>query len=270
MARRSFVAFLTLFLLIDAVSAQPWRYGGGRRGGGRGGVPTWELEPNFRQDKFTFVRIEHSGRWQVDYPNADLNISYRLEELTSMKVDPEGLTMRLTDPRLGDYPFIFIIDPRNLHFSDSEAEALRDYLLNGGFLMVDDFWGERQWESFTAQMRRVFPQREPKALPLEHPIFNIVFPLSLKPQVPSEDSAHRARDSGTFSTWEDEIYEPERPANYYGIHDDDGRMMVVLCHNTDLSDGWEEEGVSEYFFKTFSEKLSYPLGINIIIYALTH
>ena len=272
-----YIAVLFLIILVGQAFGQYGR-GGGRRGGsdGRANVPDWEVDSMFEHDIFTFARIEYSGsgygsRWRTDFPAADLNFSHRLEELTSMKVNPDGVTLRLTDPQLTDYPFIFIIDPRGLRFSKKEAEILREFLLNGGFLMVDDFWGERQWRHFSGEMKKVFPDRSPIELPFEHPIFNIVFPLPYKPQVPSEDSAHRSRDSGSFSTWEDEIQgEEEKPANYYGIHDDKGRMMVLLCHNTDLSDGWEEEGVSEYFFNEFSEKLSYPLGINIIIYTMTH
>lgn len=278
MERHLRIGLIAILLCHFGVDAWAQFWGGGRRGGDpRGSVPDWEVDPFFKEDIFTFVRIEYGvgggrgSRWRTDYPNADLNFSYRLEELTSLKVDNWGLTMPLTDPRLQDYPFIFIIDPRDLRFSQTEAEILRNYLLNGGFLMVDDFWGERQWRHFAGEMKKVFPDRSPAELPFEHPIFNLVFPLPYKPQVPSEDSAHRSRDSGTFSTWEDEIQgEEQKPANYYGIHDDKGRMMVLLCHNTDLSDGWEEEGVSEYFFKEFSEKLSYPLGINIIIYTMTH
>lgn len=248
-----------------------------RGGDSRAGVPEWTVEPAFRNDVFTFVRIQYSSgsgggrwrsRWQTDYPASDLNFSFRLEQLTSMKVDPNGLTMELSDPRLFDFPFIFIIDPRNLFFSEYEAEILRRYLLGGGFLMVDDFWGQPMWRHFTGELKKVFPERDPVELPHDHTIFNCVFHLDGPPQVPSEDSAHRGRESG--STWEDEIREPHAPADYQGIFDDQGRMMVLLCHNTDLSDGWEEEGVSEWFFTNFSEKFSYPMGINIVFYAMTH
>lgn len=210
-------------------------------------------------------------RWRVDYPAADLNFSYRLEDLTSLKADPNGKTISLTDPQLYEFPFIFIIDPRSLVFDSREVEMLRTYLLNGGFLMIDDFWGQRMWDHFMGEMKKVFPDRKPVSLPLEHEIFNCVYPLSIKPQVPSEDSAHRARDAGTFSTWEDEIsWETPQPANYWALLDDHDRIMVLICHNTDLSDGWEEEGISEWFFENFSEKYSYPMGINIVFYVMTH
>ena len=165
-----------------------------------------------------------------------------------------------------------MIDPRSLVLNDLEAEILRKYLLNGGFLMVDDFWGNQMWNHLMGELKKVFPDREPQSLPLDHAIFKIPFPLTEKPQVPSEDSAHRTRDvSGPRRTWEDEIsWEEPQPADYRAILDDAGRIMVLICWNTDLSDGWEEEGVDEWFFTNFSEKYSYPMGINIVVYALTH
>ena len=154
---------------------------------------------------------------------------------------------------------------------DPEAKALSRYLLNGGFLMVDDFWGESMKTHFLSEMEKVFPDRKPVSLELTHPIFNAVFPLTLKPQVPSEDSAERNKGRGVYETWEDEIrYEGPAPADYLAYLDDEDRIMALLCHNTDLSDGWEEEGKSEWFFSRFSEALSYPMGINIVYYALTH
>ena len=280
-------AWLAGMLLAAAVGsaqiADP--YGGGGRGrnkliGGRGGgdgragVPEWEVNDRFRMDIFTFVRVMYGsngrGGWSIDYPAADLNFSYRLEELTSMKVDPEGMTLRLTDDRLFDYPFLFLIDPRSLHIAGDEAAALRTWLTNGGFLMVDDFWGEQMMQHFLREMRKVFPDRKPVELPLSHPLFHCVFPLDRPPQVPSEDSAHRNRGT-ELESWEDEIsWEMPRPASYRAILDDRNRIMVLLCHNTDLSDGWEEEGVSQWFFSAYSEKYSYPMGINIVYYALTH
>ena len=242
----------------------------------RAGVPEWDINERFRSDIFTFVRLRFQSRrgrgWAVDYPDADLNFSYRLEQLTSMRVNPDALDLDIDDPRLFDYPFTFIIDPRSLYFSEEEAEILRRYFLNGGFMMVDDFWGDQMWNHLMGEFEKVFPDREPVSLPLDHAIFRIPFPLKEKPQVPSEDSAERTRHlSGLRRTWEDEIrWEEPQPADYRAIFDDNGRIMVLICWNTDLSDGWEEEAKNEWFFKNFSEKYSYPMGINIVVYALTH
>ena len=110
-----------------------------------------------------------------------------------------------------------------------------------------------------------FPEREPKELPPDHAIFNCVFPLQTKPQIPSIYHAMAAQ--GTDITWE--RWDAQTP-HYQGIFDDNNRMMVIICHNTDLGDGWEREGENEYYFREFSEKKAYPLGINIVFYAMTH
>src|SRR2546428_5329544 len=114
--------------------------------------PNWEYEPRFRKDVFTFVRIEydvdperpgHAGqeRWTIDFPESDLNFSYRLQQMTSIKVDPNPIHFRISDKRLVDYPFIYIVEPRRPLFTDEEVEGLRKYLLNGGFFMFDDSSG---------------------------------------------------------------------------------------------------------------------------------
>ncbi|MDI6449913.1 DUF4159 domain-containing protein [Anaerobaca lacustris] len=251
----------------------------------RGGVPDWQTDKEFAHDVFTFVRIQYSsgyggggfgpgrgrrgfgrggGRWATDYPDSDLNFSYRLQQLTSLEVNPDGLILELTDPELFNYPFIYIVEPGYLVFTEEEVVALRRYLLNGGFLMVDDFWGQEEWYNFYYEIKRVFPDREPVELPLSHPIFRAVFELKEKPQIPSVDAAIRGRPYGI--TWE---REDAREPHYRALYDDKGRMMAIICHNTDLGDGWEEEGTDEWFFREFSEKKAYPMGINIVFYAMT-
>jgi hypothetical protein len=240
----------------------------------RGGTPLWENDPEFATDVFTFVRIRYSsgdygwgrgGRWATDWPDAELNFSWRLQQLTSLKVEPVPIVLDLTDPRLPNYPFIYMVEPGYLRFSEAEVVALRHFLLNGGFMMVDDFWGEAEYANFYREIKRVFPEFEPEELDISHPIFNIAIPLKEKPQVTHMDFAVAMR--GTGITWE----RPDAQTPHFkGIFDDKKRMMVIICHNTDLADGWEREGADEWYFKEFSEKKAYPMGINIVIYALTH
>lgn len=254
----------------------------------RGDVPDWKLDEEFAQDAFTFVRIEYSsgyggrrgrggrgygggyygrggGGWATDFPDSDLNFTWRLHQLTSLEVNPDPIVLQLTDPELADYPFIYLIEPGRLVFEEAEVEALRRYLLNGGFLMVDDFWGEDEWYNFYHEIKRVFPDREPVELPLSHPIFHAVFDLKEKPQIPSINVALAGRSQGI--TWE----RPDaQDPHYKALYDDKGRMMAIICHNTDLGDGWEREGENEWYFHEFSEKKAYPLGINIVFYAMTH
>jgi hypothetical protein len=282
-------------LAIAVAGAALAQFGGGGFGGRggwnssdheRGGVPMWENEPQFEEDVFTFVRVIYNeggyggygrrgrrgrggggGNWQTDWPFSDNNFSFRLQQLTSMKVNPWPVQLELTDERLFDYPFIYMIEPGNLQFTEDEVLALRKYLLAGGFLMVDDFWGDYQWEIFYEQIKRVFPDREPMELPLDHEIFNIVYRLKEKPQTPSINAALEGRPWGV--TWEEHGGD-SRTVHYRGIFDDKGRMMAIICHNTDLGDGWEREGEDPWYFKEFAEKKAYPMGINIIVYAMTH
>jgi len=236
----------------------------------RRGVPDWENDARFKDDVFTFARVRYSsygggrrwgGGWRTDYPDSDLNFSFRLHQLTALETDPDGKIVELTDDELFDYPFLYLIEPGAMSLSEEEVVALRTYLLNGGFLMVDDFWGEDEWFNFHSEFKRVFPDREPVELPLEHEIFHIVYPLSKKPQVPS---IHAWENGQTTERWD--AQEP----HYKGVFDDKGRMMAIICHNTDLGDGWEQEGASPGYFKEMAEKWSYPLGINIITYEMTH
>ena len=235
----------------------------------RNGVPVWNNDEEFKDDVFTFARVRYSsygygrrgGSWATDYPDSDLNFSFRLHELTSIETDPYGKILELTDPAIFDYPFLYMIEPGRMALDDAEVRALRRYCYNGGFLMVDDFWGEEEWLGFYENIKRVFPDREPQELPLEHEIFHNVYDLKQKPQVPSIHAWYSGR---TAERWD--ATEP----HYRAIHDDKGRMMVIICHNTDLGDGWEREGMDPGYFKEMSEKWSYPLGINILTYAMTH
>ncbi|MSU34077.1 MAG: DUF4159 domain-containing protein [Pedosphaera sp.] len=237
------------------------------------GTPEWKNPPGFNRDTFTFARIRYrrgGGRgwgagWSTDLPDSDLNLSYRLQQMTSMKVDPDGRVLRLTDPDLADYPFIYIVEPGGLSLDAEEVVALRKYLLNGGFLMLDDFWGEREWENCEAVLKEVFPQRNFVELPLIHPLYHCVFEIKSKGQVPNIRTGIMSQYTGV--TWE---REDATEVHHRGIEDDHGRLMVLATHNTDNGDGWEREGEDDYYFHNFSEKISYPLGINIVFYVMTH
>jgi hypothetical protein len=272
----SFTIALTFCLLLSgfALAQRGWRQTPGIEIDRRG-VPSWEVDERFRGDLFTFVRIRYDsygrgGGWMIDYPYSDLNFSLRLQQLTSLKVNPDPIVLALTDDRLFDYPFIYIVEPGAWVFSEPEILALRKYCQNGGFLMADDFWGDSEYENIRQQLARVFPDRQPEELPLTHEIFHCVYDLNEKPQVPSVEWGLRFRGARP-QTWE-----PARDGSdttqvhYRAITDDDGRIMVLLCHNTDLGDGWEREGQDPYYFEEFSVKRAYPMGINIVTYAMTH
>ena len=131
--------------------------------------------------------------------------------------------------------------------------------------MVDDFWGESEWQSLAAELRQVFPDREPIDLPLNHEVFRCFYEIREKPQVPNVGLGIQSQFTGI--TWE---RQDAKEAHYRGLVDDRGRLMAIFCHNTDLGDGWERTGKSDYYDREFSLKKAYPMGINIVVYALSH
>ena len=239
------------------------------------GTPDWTNVPGFEKDVFTFARIVYKMNdfpapvwlgWINDYPDSDLNLSYRLQQLTSMKVDPNGRVLKLTDPDLNHYPFIFMAQPGHMELRDEEVPILRKYLLGGGVLMVDDFWGTAEWESFEAEIKRVLPERQWVELPMDHPIFHCVFDLKMpKNDLQVQTKNFWRRGGITHRGWADS-------ADFHlrAWLDDKQRIMVIAAHNTDNGDGWEREGESVEYFHAFSETRAYPLGINIIFYLMTH
>ncbi len=249
-------------------SARDYRYGRYED------FPTWDVSKETPNDIFTFARLRYQSgtwmgrrsKWLIDYPDSDLNFSYRLQQLTSLEVNPEPVVVDIDPEQLRHYPFVYMLEAGDIYLSDDEARILREYLLNGGFIMVDDFWGYREWDNFYQGLKQIFPDREPQELSLDHPIFHIVFELKIKPQIPAVGIALQNRDLGI--TYESK--NGSEVAQYKGVYDDNGRMCMMICFNTDLGDGWEEEGTDPWYFREFSEKYAYPLGINIIFYALTH
>jgi len=244
--------------------------------------PTWTNAPAFKKDVWTFTRIRYSshyrrvsfrsGDWTTDVPDSDVNLSFRLQQMTSLLTDPNGRVIDLTDPHLYDYPWIYIVEPGRLTFNEEEVAALRKYLLNGGFLMVDDFWGEVQWNNFYWEIKRVFPDREPQELEMSHPIFHCVFPIRLSKnemQVPNFRTGEDSQYNGGV-TWENHGGEECTEVHFKAIFDDKQRIMVFIAHNTDNGDGWEREGMYRFYFREFAEKKAYPLGINAVFYAMTH
>lgn len=246
-------------------------------------VPVWSNEPGFEQDAFTFCRVRYAsgaqgrsrGNWKTDFPDSDMNLSFRLQQMTSMKVSPDGRFLRLKNKDLANYPWIYMVEPGRLVLDDEEVDILRKYLLNGGFLMADDFWGDLQWENFEGELKKVFPERNFVELPMEHPIFHTVFDLQVpkqKLQTPNVGNALASLEPGRYYgvTWEPQNGEGSEEMHVRALTDDKGRIMVIATHNCDNGDGWEREGEYDDFFHAFSEKRAFPLGINIIVYAMTH
>ena len=209
MNRRWLMGVIAVTLLVGgSVLAQ--RRGYWQRGitTDRGGVPRLGSQSGFPRrfvylcaDQIRLLGRPRRGGWATDYRDSDLNFSLRLQQLTSLKVNPEPIVLELTDEKLFDYPFIYIIEPGGLTFSEDEVAALRRYCLNGGFLMVDDFWGDTQLENMLQELERVFPDRKPFEVPLEHEIFHNVYDMKEKPQMPAI-SYQPEYYGGRLVTWE--------------------------------------------------------------------
>jgi hypothetical protein len=211
------------------------------------------------------------GGWTTDYPGADHNLSVRLAELTRIPVkfdanrQPHYVVVRLDDPVLNRCPMLFMENVETLQFRESEILGLRDYLKKGGFLWVDDFWGSYAWDNWEHEISRVLPPGEYPIfdIPISHPIMHTVYDVKDFLQVPNINFwyqsgggvSERGRDSAEV--------------HYRGIQDARGRLMVMATHNTDVADTWEREGASTEYFNLFSPR-GYAIGINTVVYALTH
>ena len=190
----------TALPLLPLVAALLWPLAGQEEGGGEGSgqpthfgstdsgipldpreagrgqfydFPTWPVSKTLPNDVFTFARLRYNsqyggfsrrfrggGKWATDYPDADLNFSYRLQQLTSLEVNPRGVIVDIEAEQLRHYPFIDMIEPGDISLTDEEARTLREYLMNGGFMMVDDFWGYEEWDTFHRALKQIFPERD--------------------------------------------------------------------------------------------------------------
>jgi hypothetical protein len=245
-------------------------------------LPAWTNAPGFEKDVFVFTRIVFKsvpGRpswlgWINDYPDADLNVSARLQQLTSIKTDPDCRVLKLTDQALADYPFIFMSHPERMELRDEEVTALRRYLLNGGSLLADDFWGVRSWEHFEREMRRVLPEQNWSELTINHPLFHCVFDLHGpidRLQVPTLQLWRRSYDPTDPESFPSAFRgEGSRQMHVRAWTDEGQRIMVLAIHNSDTGDGWEREGEDEVYFHQFSENRAYPLAVNAFFYLMTH
>ena len=228
---------------------------------------------------FTFCRVayrqvrrEPMGQgWRTDYPDADRNLMLRLSQLTTTPIrttrqgHPDHIIVQLTDDEIFQCPFIFMSDVGTMSMNSEEVERLRKYLTRGGFLWVDDFWGEYAWDMWVQEISKVLsPGEYPiEDIPPGDILFNALYDVYAVPQVPSIQ--YWRRSGGGTSERGAESAVP----HLRGIRDERGRIIVLMSHNTDIADGWEREGEDEEFFLQFSPK-AYALGINIILYALTH
>ena len=218
---------------------------------------------DFRGDNF-------GGSWGVDYPRADINLSVRLSELTRATVsmtngEPNPLLIRLTDDVLFRCPFVMMTEVGSIYLDEKEAANLREYLLKGGFLWADDFWGTEAWEWWAAQFSKVLPPAEYPIidLPSNHPLFTAQFAIKKVPQIASINF-WASSGGGTSERGADSA-----EAHARAILDKHGNIMVLMTHNTDLGDSFEREADDPQYFYLMSVP-GYAFGVNALLYALTH
>ena len=272
--RRLSVALLVA-ICIAAVTMSAQR----RRNRGFGWTPMRMATAESFDGGFNFCRIMFSesrdgvgGSWGVDYPRADVNLSIRLAELTRTRIsrdpstgEPNHVLLQLTDDLLFQCPFIMMTEVGAIGIGADEAVRLREYLLKGGFLWADDFWGSYAWEIWAREIGKVLPPSEFPIVdvPLTHPIFRSQFEVTKLAQIPSI-SAWMGMGGGTSEQGADSAVPHAR-----AILDKHGRMMVFITHNTDFGDAFEREGDDPQYFYTFSVD-GYAFGINVLLYALSH
>ncbi len=267
---------LSVLLLMASVTAAQVARGRGPRRASSLGAPEFARSADF-DGGFQFCRIVFrtdsrgdGDGWNVDWPRADENLSIRLSELTRVPVSmdtnrqPKHLLVRLASPELFRCPFVMMTEPGGAFFDDLEAAGLRNYLLKGGFLWADDFWGEYAWTFWEHQLRKVLPA---SAYPivdvsLDHVIFHQMVNVSSIPQIPAIGFWQRRRSTSERGA-------DSAVPHVRAIDSDRGRIMVLMTHNTDFGDAYERESEDPEYFQRFSVP-GYAFGVNVLVYAMTH
>lgn len=220
-----------------------------------------------RPHEFYFTRGIYSStadgddwgpRWAIDYPEADRHFLVALRRLTGVDAFAADNAVDLGQTLLRDFPFVYVVEAGALQLDEDEREALRGYLLAGGFMVIDDFWGTWAWDNLAAEMALLFPDRAMQDIPLDHPLFHTFYDIDELLQVPNVAQA------GSERTHEYDGFVPRTR----GIVDDHGRLMVLVNWNTDLGDAWEWADDERY--PLHYSNYAYRLGINIVVYAMSY
>jgi hypothetical protein len=280
--RASFALGVLALLLVPATGQRPQGFGGGTPFGGPPPSfgPPRRAVPNPTPTRpavfagpageFSFTRTIYrspsgygrrwGGSWATDFPEADEHFITGLREWagTNLNISARPVQVEIMDERLFDYPLIYFVEPGYLELNEEEAARLREYVARGGFMFFDDFWGEAEWENVCEQMKKVFPEYEPKELPLTHPIFHSYLDIEEVVQVPNVYNAKRGvtSEKGGITPY------------YMGIEDKRGRLVAFFSRNSDLGDAWEWINDPEYPVKY--GLAAYKVGINVVVYAMSH
>jgi len=200
------------------------------------------------------------GTWTTDYPEADNNFIVGLREWagTNLKIAPRPEALEILDDRIFDYPIIYVVEPGFMELSTEQAARLREYIMRGGFIFLDDFWGEFEWRNVQEQFQKIVPEYEIKDLPLTHPIFHSYLDVEEVVQVPNVYNAQRGVTSEKGGI----------VPHYMGVENKNGRLVAFIARNCDLGDAWEWINDPVYPWKYGLP--AYKVGINVVIYAMSH
>jgi hypothetical protein len=225
--------------------------------------------------EFTFVRTIYDspsrgygrrgygyggGTWTTDYPEADNNFIVGLREWagTNLKIAPRPEALEILDDRIFDYPILYAVEPGFMDLSTEQAARLREYVMRGGFIFFDDFWGEYEWQNVQEQFHKIVPEYEIKDLPLSHPIFHSYLDVEEVVQVPNVYNAQRGVTSEKGGI----------VPHYMGIENKNGRLIAFIARNCDLGDAWE--WINDPVYPVKYGLPAYKVGINVVIYAMSH
>ncbi len=200
----------------------------------------------------------HFASWSRDYPKADRQFLIALNRLTRVNGRTTEQVVNLDSDDIFNYPFVYAVQVQNWTFTEEEAKRLREYLMRGGFLMVDDFHGTADWETFMAGMRQALPDRPVEDLQNGDEIFHVLYDMDDRFQVPGEQYIRSGR------TYEKDGFVPK----WRAIRDDKGRIVVAICHNMHLGDAWEWADDPNYP-ETFAS-MAFRVGLNYVVYGMTH
>jgi hypothetical protein len=201
--------------------------------------------------------------WAIDYPQAEEHFLPALNRLTNISVTDDSIHLEVTDDRIFEHPFMFLQQPGagGWYPNETEAARLREYLMRGGFLLVDDFHGESEWAFFAEATNRVLPEFPIVEIPQNDTLMHVFFDLDQRIQIPGERHV-RWGMNGDFAA------SMAGPPHWRGIYDDKGRLMVAINFNMDMGDAWEH--ADDPYYPVPMTKTAYQLGVNYVIYAMTH
>jgi len=230
------------------------------------GADEQEIPSQWPTHEFEFARLFYSdgnygwpgGSWRVDFPDAEYHFTEGVSRLTRVEMGRNGVIVRFDDDSLFDYPWLYAVEVGYWRLGEYEAGRLREYLLRGGFMIVDDFHGSEEWLGFTESLNRVFPDRPIVEIPDTDEVLHALYDLDQRIQIP-----------GIASLSMGVTYEKDgRDPHWRGVYDDDGRLMMAINWNMDLGDAWEH--ADDPFYPEPMTGLAYRFAVNYVIYAMTH